>query len=144
MRPTLFLLLMFVPAIVRAQDPVGQLPSIPLPPELERVLRDYEAAWKASDEHALSGLFTEDGFIPRSHGWIRGRDAIRAAYERSGGDLRLRALAYAASDSVGYIIGAYAWGDEAGDAGSFVLTLRRIKDGPWLIAADIDKSHRSE
>ncbi|MGH9202759.1 MAG: YybH family protein, partial [Vicinamibacterales bacterium] len=61
------------------QQAPAPLPSVTLPPELDRVLRDYERHWKASDGAALSALFTEDGFINRG-GWIRGRDAIRAAY----------------------------------------------------------------
>ena len=60
----------------------------------------------------------------------------------AGGDLRLRALAFATSDDVGYIIGAYRYGDAAEDMGKFVLALRRGADGKWLIAGDIDNSNR--
>jgi hypothetical protein len=55
------------------------LPSVDLPPALDRVLRDYERLWRASDAAGLSALFTDDGFIAR-RGWIRGRDAIKEAY----------------------------------------------------------------
>jgi hypothetical protein len=123
-----------------AQSP-APLPSVTLPPELDRVLRDYERHWKASDGAALSALFTDDGFINRN-GWIRGRDAIREAYTRSGGDLRLRALAYAAADTVGYIIGGYRYGDATTDGGKFILTLRRAPRGEWKIAADLDAANR--
>ena len=75
----------------RIIDVQEQNPTVNLPPELDRVLRDYERHWKAKDGAALSALFTEDGFIARGP-WIRGRDAIRTAYSTSsGGDLRLRA-----------------------------------------------------
>lgn len=117
------------------------LPSVTLPPELERVLRDYERHWKASDGAALSELFTDDGFINRN-GWIRGRDAIRQAYTRSGGDLRLRAVGYAAGDTVGYIIGGYRYGEATTDGGKFILTLRRAPRGEWKIAADLDAANR--
>ena len=117
------------------------LPSVSLPPELDRVLRDYERHWRASDGAALSQLFTEDGFINRN-GWIRGRDAIRQAYTRSGGDLRLRAVGYAAGDTVGYIVGGYRYGDAANDGGKFILTLRRAPRGDWKIAADLDAANR--
>ena len=117
------------------------LPSVTLPPELDRVLRDYERHWKASDGAALSALFTDDGFINRN-GWIRGRDAIRQAYARSGGDLRLRALAYATGDTVGYIIGGYRYGETTTDGGKFILTLRRAPRGDWKIAADLDAANR--
>jgi ketosteroid isomerase-like protein len=122
------------------QAPVP-LPSVTLPPELDRVLRDYEKHWKANDGTALSELFTEDGFINRN-GWIRGRDAIRQAYARSGGDLRLRAVGYAAGDTVGYIIGGYRYGEATTDGGKFILTLRRAPRGDWKIAADLDAANR--
>jgi len=116
-------------------------PSVTLPPELDRVLRDYERAWQARDAAGLAALFAEDGFVlANGRPPARGRDAIRAAYAGAGGPLSLRALAYAAEDSVGFIIGAYAPGAGSGDIGKFVLALRRPGGGrgPWLIAADID------
>jgi uncharacterized protein (TIGR02246 family) len=118
------------------------LPSITLPPELDRVLRDYERHWRAGDENALAELFTEDGFVPGRGGFVRGRDAIRNTYANFQGDLRLRALAYAVDDTVGYIVGAYRYGEAAGDGGKFVLALRRRAGGQWLIAADLDQSNR--
>lgn len=127
-------------ATVQTQAP-APLPSVDLPPELNRVLRDYERHWKAADGAALSDLFTDDGFINRG-GWIRGRDAIRAAYARSGGDLRLRAVGYAAGDTVGYIVGGYRYGETANDGGKFVLALRRAPRGEWKIAADLDAANR--
>ena len=125
----------------QAQSP-AQVPSVDLPPELNRVLRDYERHWKASDGAALSVLFTEDGFIARGP-WIRGRDAIRAAYSASsGGDLRLRAVGYATSDTVGYIVGGYRYGEATSDGGKFILALRRAPRGDWKIAADLDAANR--
>ena len=119
-----------------------QEPSITLPPELDRVLRDYERHWKAGNGTALSELFTEDGFIARGP-WIRGRDAIRTAYSTSsGGDLRLRTLAYATSDTVGYIVGGFRYGEATTDGGKFILALRRAPRGDWKIAADLDASNR--
>ena len=123
------------------QQAPAPLPSVTLPTELDRVLRDYEKHWKASDGVALSELFTEDGFINRN-GWIRGRESIRQAYARSGGDLRLRAVGYATSDTVGYIIGGYRYGEASADGGKFILTLRRAPRGDWKIAADLDASNR--
>jgi uncharacterized protein (TIGR02246 family) len=134
---------------VQAQAPaspaVERLPSISLPAEVDRVLRDYERLWKAGDGAGLANLFTEDGFIARPGGWIRGRDAIRPAYQAmAGGDLQLRALAYATADTVGYIVGAYGYGATAStkDNGKFVLALRRRPGAPWLIASDLDSAIR--
>ena len=128
-----------------AQQSVARLPSVTLPAELDRVLRDYERLWKARDGAGLAALFTEDGFIARPGGWIRGRAAIAPAYQATaGGDLRLRALAYSTSDTVGYIVGAYGYGETADstDQGKFTLTLRRQRGGPWLIASDLDSAIR--
>ena len=113
-----------------------------LPPDLDRVLRDYERAWRAGDAVALASLFAVDGFLLQSNQPpVRGRTAIRAAYEgRGGGPLRLRALAFAADDTTGYIIGAYGYGDAPGDTGKFTLTLRRALGEPWLIFSDMDNS----
>lgn len=119
------------------------LPSIQLPPEVDRVLRDYERAWQARDPAALASLFAEDGFV-LSNGRppVRGREAIRARYEGSGGPLALRALAYATEGPVGYVIGVYAPGAGRDDTGKFVLALRRGAGGRWLIAADMDNSNQ--
>jgi ketosteroid isomerase-like protein len=133
------------PISIRAQATApARMPSVTLPAELDRVLRDYERLWKASDAAALAALFTDDGFaLSNGKPPVRGRDAIRVAYSRvAGGDLRLRALSHATADTVGYIVGAYAFGADTTDVGKFVLALRRPRGGSWLIAADIDNSIR--
>jgi len=116
------------------------LPSVELPPELDRVLRDYEQHWHAGNANALVDLFTDDGFIARRGGWIRGQAGLRDALQGTSSDLRLRAVAYAIDQRVGYIIGAYGYGNEPSipDRGMFILSLRRGEDGQWLIAADLD------
>lgn len=117
------------------------LPSVTLPPEMDRVLRDYERAWKAKDTEALVALFTPDGFVMQpQRPPVQGHDGLRNAYRGSGGTLFLRALSFAQSESVGYIIGAYRYTTEPGDVGKFVLTLRRSTGQRWLIAADMDNS----
>ena len=60
---------------------------------------------------------------------------IREAYSGVGSDLRLRAVAHAIDDTVGYIVGAYRYGEAASDNGKSVLALRRAPRAPWLIAA---------
>jgi len=125
------------------QSATAPMSSVALPPPLDRVLRDYERAWRAREPAALAGLFAEDGFVLANGRLpVRGRDAIRATYADGGGPLVLRALAYATEGSVGYIIGAYGPGQDAGDTGKFVLALRRATDGRWLIAADIDNANQ--
>jgi ketosteroid isomerase-like protein len=127
----------------RAPQPAGRHhPSVPLPPPLARVLTDYERAWQAKDAAGLAALFAEDGFV-LSGGKppVHGRAAIERHYAGHGGPLALRALHYAAEGPVGYVIGAY--GAEKGglDDGKFTLTLRRDKDGRWLIVSDMDNGN---
>lgn len=143
-RMMLGLLLAFLcahPLALRGQTDAH--PSVVLPAELDRVLRDYERAWQARDAIGLASLFAEDGFVlsPGTPA-VRGRSDIEVRYATSGGPLALRALAYATADSVGYIIGAYAGAEGEPDAGKFILALRRGEDGRWLIAADMDNGNQ--
>ena len=127
------------PARAQQAQPAASVTPITLPAELDRVLRDYERHWRARDMPALAALFLEDGFVPSRQGWVRGRPGIQARYaSMAGGDLRLAALAYSVSATVGYIVGTYGYG-EAAHTGKFVLALQRTGNGPWLIAADIDQ-----
>ena len=133
-----------VPACAQAPAPPARLESVELPAELDRVLRDYERAWAASDADALAALFIDEGHVSNPAGWLRGRDAIRRQYSDAGGDLRLRAVDYALGDSVAFIVGAYGYGAGAAtrDGGKFVLALERGADGRWLITADLDNTNR--
>lgn len=147
--PSLVLLiLMTVGSPVLGQEPTPQaatgMTDVTLPPELDRVLRDYENAWRAGDAKALASLFAEDGFVLQSNAPpVRGRTAIEAAYKGQGGSpLQLRALAFGTGDTNGFIIGAYRYGMETHDMGKFTLTLRRTPGGPWLIFSDMDNSSR--
>jgi ketosteroid isomerase-like protein len=117
--------------------------SVTLPPELARVLTDYEAAWKAGDAAALSRLFAEDGFVlPQGQAPVKGRGAIQKLYTRAGSPLSLRAFAYATNGDVGYILGGYSAEQGKPDDGKFTLTLRKSEDGRWLIVSDMDNSNR--
>jgi ketosteroid isomerase-like protein len=119
-----------------------ELPSVPLPAELARVLTDYEAAWRRKDAHALAVLFAEDGFVLSSGvPAVRGRAAIEKHYTGQGGPLALRAFAYSTEGPVGYILGGFARQKGGADIGKFTLTLRRSKDGPWLIMSDMDNGN---
>lgn len=122
-----------------------ELPDVALPADLDRVLRDFERAWRADDPKALASLFVADGFVLQSNRKpVRGRLAIEAAYKgQAGGPLRLRALAFAAGDTTGYIIGAYGYGDAPLDTGKFTLTLHRAPGKPWLIFSDMDNLNQS-
>ncbi len=139
-------LLLAIPAIAHDAESTKAaqpLPDAALPATLDRVLRDYEQAWRSGDAKALAALFAENGFVLQSNQLpVRGRSAIEAAYAGQGGSpLRLRALAYSVEGSTGYIIGAYRYGNNVGDTGKFTLTLKRVGDGPWLIFSDMDNGN---
>ena len=125
------------------EPPLVAEPSIELPPDLERVLRDYESAWGRKDAAALARLFATDGYVlPNGNVPVKGRAAIEKHYTGAGGPLFLRAYKYGAEGSVGYIIGGYAGGKDRPDMGKFTLTLRKDGDGRWLIVSDMDNSNR--
>ncbi len=139
-------LLLASPAIAHDAEnakPAQPLPDAALPAPLDRVLRNYEQAWRGGDARALAALFAEDGFVLQSNQPpVRGRTAIEAAYAGQGGSpLRLRALAYAVEGNTGYIIGAYSYGNNVGDTGKFTLTLKREGNGPWMIFSDMDNGN---
>jgi ketosteroid isomerase-like protein len=128
---------------VAAQAPEpAPLPSVVLPAPLDRVLRDYEQAWQAKDAAGLASLFAEDGFV-LSNGVppVRGRAAIQAHYAAQGGPLALRALAFAAEGSLGYILGGFSRRKGEPDIGKFTLTLRLGAAGRWLIVSDMDNGN---
>ena len=140
------LLLGFAAGPMTAQTPapaVVPLPSVTLPPDLDRVLRDYEREWKARSAEGLAGLFRDDGFVLQPGRMpVRGKEGIVAAYSGAGGPLSLRAFAWATADTVGYIIGGFASAPDAPDMGKFILLLRRAPGGAWKIAADMDNGNR--
>ena len=127
----------------KKQATTPQEPSIKLPPELARVLTDYETAWRVGDGAALACLFDEDSFVlPNGGPPVRGRNAIQTYYKGPGGPLILRALAYATEGKVGYIIGAFSRQEGQLDVGKFTLTLHKDAGGWWLIVSDMDNGNR--
>ncbi len=134
--------LLLAAAVVSPDAPGAFPPSVALPAPLARVLRDYESAWQRKDAAALAALFAEDGFV-LSGGTppVHGRAAIARHYEKSGGSLALRALAFQAQGNVGYILGGYARRVGEPDLGKFTLTLRREPGGRWLIVSDMDNGN---
>ena len=120
--------------------PFVALPTVTLPPELDRVLRDYEQAWTLKQPSALAELFTADGLALQSGSPpVRGAAQIAARYaETAGSPLSLRPLAYSISHDMAYIVGGFASAAGEPDSGKIVLVLRRGSDGDWKIAADID------
>lgn len=126
------------PALPRDAAPPA---AVTLPPELDRVLRDYERAWRDGNGPALAALFTDDGLAVQSGSPIaRGHAAIAGNISGPGGTLQLSAFAYAVSGRVGYIVGGYRYPETTSAGGRFVLALSQGADGRWRIAADLDNS----
>lgn len=140
---TLLLAPLFCAALAASFNAAAQTPpSVTLPPDIERVLKDYEKAWSANDAPALAGLFLPNGMaLPSGQLPARGTDAIRKAYSHGGAmPTTLRAVDYGVSGDMAYIVGGYAPAGAQTDMGKFVLVLRRV-DGRWLIAADIENAN---
>ena len=126
-------------AVVAAPGGAQEVPEpVELPAGLDRVLRDYETAWRAGDEDGLAAIFTHDGFVlsgPRPP--ARGTEAIRERYANSQGPLHLIAWDWSISGDVAFIIGGFAVAEGAPPVGKYVLTLKN--DGErWLIHSDMD------
>jgi ketosteroid isomerase-like protein len=144
--PRLALLVVALSPIQAPVPPTPQVsdtasPAVTLPPALDRVLRDYEAAWRDGDGARLASLFTEDGFAVQSGSPLaRGRADIARNIRGPGGALQLTAYAYSVSGTVGYIVGGYRYPQTGGPGGRFVLALQLGPEGRWLIAADLDNS----
>jgi ketosteroid isomerase-like protein len=120
----------------------SQEPTVTLPPELARVLTDYEAGWRAKDSAALAKLFSEDGFVlSPGEPMMRGRKAIEQAYKGEGGPLFLRAVAFSTQGTMGYIIGGFTNKANAADIGKFTLVLEKDDTGRWLIKSDMDNGN---
>ena len=117
--------------------------SVMLPPELARVLTDYETFWRRGDGAALASLFDDDGFVlPNGEPAVRGRAAIQRYYKGPGGPLVLHAFKFATDGAVGYIIGGFSRQEGQPDVGKFTLTLRKRSDGRWLIVSDMDNGNQ--
>jgi ketosteroid isomerase-like protein len=116
--------------------------TVTLPPEIDRVLKDYEKAWIAKDTGAIAKLFTGDGMaLPSGQMPAQGEESIRKAYSQSvGSPLNLRPVAYSASGELAYVIGGWGGALDKPEFGKFVLVLRRV-NGRWLIVADMDNSN---
>ena len=125
-----------VAAPTAAQEGVPE--AVELPAALDRVLRDYETAWRAGDEDALAALFTADGFVlSTARPPARGTEAIRQRYASSQGPLHLIAWDWAISGEVAFIIGGFAVEEGGVPVGKYVLTLKHDGDR-WLIHSDMD------
>ena len=137
--PGALIVLLATPTFVAATE---ALPTITLPAPLQRVLTDYETAWRNKDAVALAALFAEDGFVLSSGSPpVRGRAEIEKHYAGAGGPLALRAIAFGMDGALAWIVGGFARSAGEPDNGKFTLTLKRDKSGRWLINSDMDNGN---
>lgn len=124
-----------------------RLPDVALPPRWTACCATTKQAWRAGDTDRTAAHSRKMGSSLQSNRPpVEGRAAIKAAYEESpgGGPLQLRALAFAAEETSGYIIGAYGYGKGPGDLEKFTLTLRRVPGSPWLIVSRWTRERTAE
>ncbi len=121
-----------------ANDP--PLPTIELPQELERLLREREKGW--NDKTALARLFTEDSMVLDTHEsrWVRGRDGVTeylaGAFAKPH---RVTPVGYAIKGTAAHIAGYFTRPLEDGSTryfGHVLLSLQKGADNVWRIAAE--------
>jgi predicted TIM-barrel fold metal-dependent hydrolase len=117
------------------------LPTVELPEDLSRLLREREKGW--NDKAALADLYTEDVVMLRpsaeAHGWVNGRatvvERISRTFSRA---YRIAPVSYQVNGSLGYLAGYFVRGDgnAAKPFGNILLSLKKSSDGKWRIAAE--------
>jgi ketosteroid isomerase-like protein len=115
---------------------------VALPPELERVLVDYQYLWTRGDSVALAALFTEDGIVlSPGNPMVCGRSAIERFYHGPGSPLFLRPVSFGMASDVAFVIGGFSHQAGGTDVGKFTLTLHKNVTGRWLIKSDMDNGN---
>jgi predicted TIM-barrel fold metal-dependent hydrolase len=119
------------------EPPEPPLPTIKLPAELERVLRERE---RISGTTAPSELYTEDVQVldvsrAEDH-WVRGRAAAQRMASAYTPDTRFVPNEYWVDGSAGYIAGTVRTGDSTEDEMHFAFGLKKDSRGEWRIAVE--------
>jgi ketosteroid isomerase-like protein len=115
-------------------------PDTALPAPLDRVLRDYEQAWRTGDARALAALFAEDGFVLQSNQPpVRGRSDRGRVCRPGRQPVAAACVGVSGGGQHGLHHRCVRYGNN-GDTGKFTLTLKRVGDGPWLIFSDMDNT----
>ena len=111
-------------------------------PSLRRVAEDWKEAYNAGDAPRVAALYTENGQYLSAHVGARGREAIRAYFQRgidAGGRIEaIRVLESRSDGTLAYATGTY----EANNAGQKVdgrilLVLERCGDRWFIVAHEV-------
>jgi uncharacterized protein len=112
------------------------LPSVQLPPELARLLREFGKNWRS--ESGLAPLFTEDSMMVKRdvNNWVKGKAVVSGVWSKTyGEEITLIPVAYYTDDSAGYIMAYLGDTDPTPTIwGEAMIAVKKEKDGQWRIA----------
>lgn len=145
MRKALFsgLGLLFLATMVSAQAMAAKGGGASSPDEIRQ---RWVAAANSKDAAGLAGLYTDDALLmPSNMASVKGRAAIQASWkgmlDQGAHNVSLTRVSGAQAGEWGYEVGTYsAMFGNSPDKGKYMLSLKKGKDGKWLIQEDIFNS----
>ena len=112
------------------------LPSVQLPPELDRLVSDFGKNWNSKT--GLAPLFAEDSMIVKRdvNNWVKGRRIVSDIWSQTyGEEITLIPISYKIDNSAGYIMAYIADADTPPTIfGQAMIALEKETDGKWRIA----------
>jgi uncharacterized protein (TIGR02246 family) len=135
--------LLFLASMVSAQAMAAKAGGASSPDE---VRQRWVAAANAKDAAGLAALYTDDALLmPANTAAVKGRAAIQNSWkgmlDQGAHDISLKKVGGAQAADWGYEVGTYsAMFGTSPDKGKYMLSLKRGKDGKWLIHEDIFNS----
>lgn len=108
-------------------------------PALKRISEDWKDAYNSGDAGRVAALYAEDGSYNSAHVAARGREAIRAYFQRgidAGGHIdAVRVLESRSDGRLAYALGTYEATNAGRKVDGRVLLVLEKRSGQWLIAA---------
>jgi uncharacterized protein (TIGR02246 family) len=143
MRKALFsgLGLLFLASMASAQAMAAKGASTP-----DELRQRWVAAANAKDAAGLAALYTDDALLmPTNMASVKGRAAIQSSWkgmlDQGAHDISLKKVGGAQAADWGYEVGTYsAMFGTSPDKGKYMLSVKKGKDGKWLIHEDIFNS----
>ena len=123
------------PANLAGREQPPRLPTVDVPPDLDRLLLQRGAV---SGSTLPNDLFTEDAQLLRilQGDWAKGPKDIQEYLGFVTKGLKYRPTIYHLGDSSGFVAGTVVIGEPANDVLNFVMGVRKGADGKWRIAAE--------